>query len=165
MQAMVIDQFGGPEQLVLRDIPTPVPQEGEVLIKVRAFGINRAETQMRAGTWFEAAPVSGIECVGQVEYDPGGSLVRGQTVAAIMGGMGRTRNGSYADIRVCLRALCFLSRPIWTGQPWLPSQNPTRRHGIVCLTICASGLARCSLCAAEHRLLDRQLSMLPGMRV
>ena len=42
MQAIVINQFGGPEQLVLRDIPTPAPAEGEVLIKVKAFGINRA---------------------------------------------------------------------------------------------------------------------------
>jgi len=115
MQAMVIDQFGGPEQLVLRDIPTPVPQEGEVLIKVRAFGINRAETQMRAGTWFEAAPVSGIECVGQVEYDPGGSLVRGQTVAAIMGGMGRTRNGSYAEYTCVPSSFVF---PLQTDLDW-----------------------------------------------
>jgi NADPH:quinone reductase-like Zn-dependent oxidoreductase len=37
MQAMIIKQCGGPEQLVLRDIPTPVPANGEVLIKVRAF--------------------------------------------------------------------------------------------------------------------------------
>ena len=91
MQAIVISQYGGPEQLVLEDIPTPVPENGEVLIKVKAFGINRAETEMRKGTWFEIARVSGIECVGQVEYDPSGKLVRGQTVAAIMGGMGRTR--------------------------------------------------------------------------
>ncbi len=110
MQAIAINQFGGPEQLVLRDIPTPAPQEGEVLIKVKAFGINRAETQMRAGTWFEAAPVSGIECVGQVEYDPSGSLVRGQTVAAIMDGMGRTRNGSYAEY-TCVPS-SFVFRPI-----------------------------------------------------
>ena len=97
MQAMVINQFGGPEQLVLRDFPTPVPEYGEVLIKVKALGINRAEVYMRKGLFGEVTPVSGIECVGQVEDDPGGTLQRGQTVATITGGMGRTRNGSYAE--------------------------------------------------------------------
>src|SRR2546423_1118124 len=97
MQAMVINQFGGPEQLVLRDIPTPVPEHGEVLIKVKALGINRAEVYMRKGLFGEVTPVSGIECVGQVEEDPWGTLQHGQTVATITGGMGRTRNGSYAE--------------------------------------------------------------------
>jgi NADPH:quinone reductase len=97
MQAMVINQYGGPEQLVLREIPTPVPDNGEVLIKVRAFGINRAEVYMRKGLFGETTPVSGIECVGQVEDDPTGTLPRGQTVATVTGGMGRTRNGSYAE--------------------------------------------------------------------
>ena len=97
MQAMVISQFGGPEQLVLKDIPTPVPENGEVLIKVKALGINRAEIYMRKGLFGEVTPVSGIECVGQVEDDPTGTLQHGQTVATITGGMGRTRNGSYAE--------------------------------------------------------------------
>ena len=116
MQAMVINQFGGPEQLVLRDIPTPVPAEGDVLIKVKAFGINRAETQMRAGIWFPpVAPVSGIECVGQVEYDPSGKLAKGQTVATIMGGMGRSRNGSYAEYTCVLSDFVF---PLQTNLDW-----------------------------------------------
>jgi NADPH:quinone reductase len=97
MQAMVINQFGGPEQLVLRNFPTPVPEHGEVLIKVKALGINRAELYMRKGLFGEVTPVSGIECVGQVENDPSGTLRHGQTVATITGGMGRTRNGSYAE--------------------------------------------------------------------
>jgi len=97
MQAMVINQFGGPEQLILKDIPMPVPGNGEVLIKVKALGINCAELYMRKGLFGEVTPVSGIECVGQVEDDPGGTLQRGQAVATITGGMGRTRNGSYAE--------------------------------------------------------------------
>jgi NADPH2:quinone reductase len=97
MQAMVFNQFGGPEQLVLTEILTPVPEKGEVLIKVKALGINRAEVYMRKGLFGEVTPVSGIECVGKVEYDPMGLLQPGQTVATITGGMGRTRNGSYAE--------------------------------------------------------------------
>ncbi len=62
-----------------------------------ALGINRAEVYMRKGLFGEVTPVSGIECVGQVEEDPSGTLQHGQTVATITGGMGRTRNGSYAE--------------------------------------------------------------------
>ena len=60
MQAMVFNRYGGPEQLVLTDIPTPVPQNGEVLIKVRALGINRAEIYMRKGLIGEVTPVRRI---------------------------------------------------------------------------------------------------------
>jgi NADPH:quinone reductase-like Zn-dependent oxidoreductase len=52
---------------------------------------------MRSGAWGEVAPISGIECVGEVEDDPSGTLSPGQVVVAMMGGMGRTRNGSYAE--------------------------------------------------------------------
>jgi len=97
MKAIVIQKPGGPEQLVLREIPDPRPGVGEVLIRVRAFGINRAETYMRRGLWGEVASVSGIECVGEIVEDPSGRYAPGQKVAAIMGGMGRTINGSYAE--------------------------------------------------------------------
>jgi len=56
MQAMVINQFGGPEQLILKDIPMPVPGNGEVLIKVKALGINCAELYMRKGLFGEVTP-------------------------------------------------------------------------------------------------------------
>jgi NADPH:quinone reductase-like Zn-dependent oxidoreductase len=52
---------------------------------------------MRKGEWPEAAPVSGIEAVGTVVRDPAGALAEGTTVATVMGGLGRTRNGSYAE--------------------------------------------------------------------
>ncbi|VAW65942.1 hypothetical protein MNBD_GAMMA11-1376 [hydrothermal vent metagenome] len=97
MKAIVIKQYGDSDQLVLRNIPVPRPQMGEVLIKVKAFGINRAEIYMRRGLWGDVAKVSGIECVGRVELDPSGEYSKGQKVAAIMGGMGRIRNGSYAE--------------------------------------------------------------------
>jgi NADPH:quinone reductase-like Zn-dependent oxidoreductase len=64
---------------------------------VKAFGVNRAETYMRAGNWPEISEVSGIECVGEVDLDPSGTLRQGQTVAAVMGGLGRTRHGTYAQ--------------------------------------------------------------------
>ena len=97
MRAIVIKQFGGLDSLVIEELPAPVPQRGSVLLEVKAFGINHAETHMRKGEWAEAATVSGIECVGAVKACPGGEFAVGTKVAAFMGGMGRTINGSYAE--------------------------------------------------------------------
>jgi NADPH:quinone reductase-like Zn-dependent oxidoreductase len=52
---------------------------------------------MREGNWAEIADVSGIECVGVVTACPGGEFAVGTKVAALMGGLGRTTNGSYAE--------------------------------------------------------------------
>jgi NADPH:quinone reductase-like Zn-dependent oxidoreductase len=97
MRAIVLDGFGGLDALVYRDIPEPEPVAGHVVIEIKAFGINHAEMHMRRGEWAEAAPVSGIECVGVVKSCPGGEFCVGAKVAALMGGMGRTINGSYAE--------------------------------------------------------------------
>lgn len=97
MRAIVRQQYGGPEQLVIQDIPDPQPLPGHVVIEVKAFGINHAETYMRKGEWGDVAKVSGIECVGLVKACPDGKFPVGQKVAAMMGGMGRTIDGSYAE--------------------------------------------------------------------
>ncbi|MFK8906308.1 zinc-binding dehydrogenase [Streptomyces sp. YS-3] len=98
MKAIVISAYGAPEMLHITDLPDPVPAAGEVLIRVKAFGLNHAEAYMRAGTWGDVAAVPGIECAGLVEADPSGRLATGTRVVAILGGMGRTRNGSYAEL-------------------------------------------------------------------
>ena len=93
MRAIVLEKFGGLDSLVYKDIPEPEPKAGHVVIEIKAFGINHAEMHMRRGEWAEAAPVSGIECVGLVNSCPGGELPGGAKVAALMGGLGRTING------------------------------------------------------------------------
>jgi NADPH:quinone reductase-like Zn-dependent oxidoreductase len=97
MRAILRTAFGGPEVLVIREIPEPEPKEGHVVIEVKAFGLNHAELHMRKGEWAEIADVSGIECVGLVKSCPGGEFRVGAKVAALMGGLGRTINGSYAE--------------------------------------------------------------------
>jgi NADPH:quinone reductase len=97
MRAIVITKPGGPEVLQIREVADPVPGDQEVLIAVKAFGVNHAETHMRKGEWPEATPISGIEAVGTVVADPSGVLAEGTKVLTIMGGLGRTRNGSYAQ--------------------------------------------------------------------
>jgi NADPH2:quinone reductase len=114
MKAMVIEEFGAPDNLRIRELALPEPAAGEVRIRIRAFGLNRAETYMRRGLWAESHPVSGIECVGEVDLDPSGKLHQGQKVAAIMGGLGRTRPGSYAEYT------CASTKNIFTLETSLP---------------------------------------------
>ena len=97
MDAIVITRFGGPEVLQHRQLPKPAPIPGEVLIHVKAFGLNHAEMHMRKGEWDEWDPISGLECVGTVEACPGGEFAPGATVMGVMGGMGRNRSGGYAE--------------------------------------------------------------------
>jgi NADPH:quinone reductase len=97
MRAIVLDHFGGLDSLVIKEILEPEPMPGHVVIQIKAFGINHAEIHMRRGEWAEAAPVSGIECVGIVKSCPSGEFAVGSQVAALMGGLGRTINGSYAE--------------------------------------------------------------------
>jgi NADPH2:quinone reductase len=98
MRAIVMSQHGGPEVLETRELPDPVPGPGDVLIRVRAFGLNHADSYMRSGVWSFGIPVLGIECAGVVEHDPSGRLAPGTTVVALVGGLARERNGSYAEL-------------------------------------------------------------------
>jgi NADPH:quinone reductase-like Zn-dependent oxidoreductase len=97
MRAILRTGFGGPEVLEIREILEPEPKAGHAVSEVKAFGINHAEMHMRKGEWAEIADVSGIECVGLIKSCPGGELAIGTKVAALMGGLGRTINGSYAE--------------------------------------------------------------------
>ena len=51
MKAIRVHQFGGPEVLKVDEIPTPKPDPGQVLVRVRAVGVNPYDTYMRAGTY------------------------------------------------------------------------------------------------------------------
>ena len=98
MRAIVIKEYGEPDVLSIEERPDPQPKSGHVLVEVRAFGLNRAETYMRSGAWGDVAEITGIECVGFVKADPAGRFAPGQKVAGLMGGMGRLINGSYAEL-------------------------------------------------------------------
>lgn len=97
MNAIVISSFGGPDVLTHKTVSKPVPAPGEALVHVKAFGLNHAEMHMRKGEWDEWNPITGLECVGIVEACPDNSLPVGSKVAAVMGGMGRNRPGSYGE--------------------------------------------------------------------
>ncbi|KAI9778103.1 MAG: hypothetical protein M1839_008407 [Geoglossum umbratile] len=97
MNAILVEEFGTPEVLKMKKAATPTPEPGQAVIKIRGFGINHAEMHMRRGEWAESMPIIGIECVGLVVDCPGKEFAIGTPVAALMGGLGRTINGSYAE--------------------------------------------------------------------
>lgn len=99
MKAAVIYEAGGPDVLKLEDRPIPTPQIGQVLIRVRAFGLNRSELFTRQGHSPNVPfpRILGIEAVGRVEHAPGGEFEPGDVVATAMGGMGRVFDGGYAE--------------------------------------------------------------------
>lgn len=115
MQATVITQFGDPSVLQDRTVTKPTPTADQVLIRVRAFGLNHAEMHMRKGEWDEWNPISGLECAGTVEADPSGTFKTGAKVVGVMGGMGRDRPGSYGEyVNVPVANVVAVD----TGLPW-----------------------------------------------
>jgi NADPH2:quinone reductase len=80
MKAIQVHQFGGPEVLSLEEIPTPKPGPGEVLVHVRAAGVNPYDTYMRAGTYAVKPPLPytpGSDAAGIVEaVGPGVTKVK-----------------------------------------------------------------------------------------
>lgn len=102
VKAFVVRHPGGPDVLELSDHPDPPPAEGRVLIRVRAFGVNRSEVVTRGapdGHGVTFPRVLGLECAGEVVEAPGNDeLEPGQCVIAVMGGMGKDFDGSYAEL-------------------------------------------------------------------
>ncbi len=99
MRAVVVDRPGPPEMLEVREVPAPEPSVGQVLIRVKAFGLNRSELHFRQGVASSGSfpRVPGIEATGLVEAAPGGELIPGIQVVTMMGGMGRVFDGGYAE--------------------------------------------------------------------
>lgn len=117
MRAIVLDGPGAPDVLEIRDVPRPGVGPGQVLIKVRAFGLNRSELHFRQGLGsFGSFPrIPGIEAVGVVVAAPDGEFEPGTQVAALMGGMGRTIDGGYAEYVTvpASSVIPFVSRLDW----------------------------------------------------
>lgn len=117
MKAVVVRQPGGPEVLAVEQLPMPVPESGWVLIRVKAFGLNRSELFTRRGLSpnVKFPRVLGIEAVGVVENAPAGEFQPGDIVATVMGGMGRDFDGGYAEF-TCVPAMQV--RSIKSSLPW-----------------------------------------------
>ncbi len=87
-RAWFVERYGGPERLVLRPRPDPVPGSGEVLVRTAAIGLNFADLFVRSGDYPRTPKppfVPGMEISGTIEaVDPGlAGLARGQRVVAL----------------------------------------------------------------------------------
>src|SRR5690606_1143177 len=106
MKAIEISQPGGPEVLKLTQRPVPVPGQDEVLIKVRAAGVNRPDVFQRKGSYPPPAGASdlpGLEVAGEIvdgDAKSGGFAI-GDQVCALLAG------GGYAEYCVAPAAQCL----------------------------------------------------------
>ncbi|GAA3085000.1 alcohol dehydrogenase catalytic domain-containing protein [Streptomyces rectiviolaceus] len=119
MRAVVVTHPGGLDALEIKDVPVPARKPGWVRIKVKAFGVNESEVTTRKGESDAEVTyprIPGIEGVGVVdEADEDSGLQPGQQVATMMGNMGRSYDGAYAQY-VTVPAGQVI--PFETGLPW-----------------------------------------------
>lgn len=101
MKAVVVDKCCKAEDLHVTDIPVPEVRPGWVLVKVHAAGLNHSEVILRQyeadEDYINTPVVPGIECVGEVADPSDSDLKKGERVVGLMGGMGRSFNGSYEE--------------------------------------------------------------------
>lgn len=129
MKAAVLYRAGGSENLRLEKREIPLPKQDQVLIKIKAFGLNRSEIMTRKG-YSESVHfprILGIECVGEIVEDSSGEFQKGQKVVAFMGGMGRDFEGSYAEFAVLPKSIIssFESELPWEILGALPEMFQT----------------------------------------
>jgi putative PIG3 family NAD(P)H quinone oxidoreductase len=96
MRAITIEEAGGPDALVLADVPEPEPAAGEVLVEVAASAVNRADVLQRQGFYEPppgASPYPGLECSGRIVRlgDGVAGWAVGDEVCALLSG------GGYAE--------------------------------------------------------------------
>ncbi len=119
MRAVRIDRITPAEDVRLTEADVPAVSPGWVLVKVRAFGMNHSEKILRLNEITEdyiVKPViPGIECVGEIADPSDTSFRKGDKVIAMMGGMGRSFDGSYAEYAVLPAHHVF---KVDTDLPW-----------------------------------------------
>lgn len=101
MKALIIDKPITAEEVRLTECAVPRVKSGWVLVKIRAFGLNHSEQILRREEiledYIQKPVIPGIECVGEIADASDTNFRAGQKVIAMMGGMGRSFNGSYAE--------------------------------------------------------------------
>jgi NADPH2:quinone reductase len=132
MRAIVLDAPGPPDALHIETRKVPEPKPGWVLIAVKAFGLNRSELHTRLGLASDVVfpRVLGIEAAGVVVACPAGEFAVGETVFAMMGGMGRQFDGGYAEYTSvpASQVIAFTSKLGWQTLGAIPEMLQTA-HG------------------------------------
>ncbi len=119
MKAVLLDKITEARDITLSECPVPETRPGWVLVKVKAFGLNHSEKLLRLNEiqapYIQKPVIPGIECVGEITDPSDSGLAAGQKVAALMGGMGRSFNGSYAEYALLPQQIVF---KIDSDLPW-----------------------------------------------
>lgn len=119
MKAVVLDKITEAKDIVLSECPIPDVRPGWVLVKVKAFGLNHSEKLLRLNEiradYIRKPVIPGIECVGEIVDPSDSGLATGQKIIALMGGMGRSFNGSYAEYALLPDRIVF---PIQSDLTW-----------------------------------------------
>lgn len=101
MKAVVLKRTCRAEDLKVSEVPIPEVRDDWVLVKVLGFGINRAEVILRDygadEDYIDLPVIPGIECVGEIVNPSNSDFEVGDRIAALMGGMGRSFDGGYAE--------------------------------------------------------------------
>jgi len=101
MKAVVIDKVTDANDIEIKKVEIPFVKPGWVLVKVRGFGLNHSEQILRLeeiqADYINKPVIPGIECVGEIVDGSDTRFNVGQKVIALMGGMGRSFDGSYAE--------------------------------------------------------------------
>ena len=101
MKAVLLDRPCSAEELKTSEIPIPEVRKGWVLVKIHAAGLNHSEALLRMfeieNDYIQKPIVPGIECVGEIADPSDSHFAKGDKIIALMGGMGRSFNGSYAE--------------------------------------------------------------------
>ena len=119
MKAVVLDKITEAKDIILSECPIPDVRPGWVLVKVKAFGLNHSEQILRLNEirapYIQKPIIPGIECVGEIVDPSDSGLAVGQKAAALMGGMGRSFNGSYAEYALLPERIVFA---VDSDLPW-----------------------------------------------
>ena len=101
MKAVIIDKVTPAANIRISEVEIPKIKPGWGLIKVKAFGLNHSEKILRLEeineSYIQKPVIPGIECVGIIENPSDSNFKKGQKVISLMGGMGRSFNGSYCQ--------------------------------------------------------------------
>lgn len=101
MKAIVLENTCKAEDLKVSEIDMPQVKDDWVLVKIIGFGINRSEVILRDyeadEPYINLPVVPGIECVGEIVDESNTDFSKGDMIVALMGGMGRSFDGSYAE--------------------------------------------------------------------
>ena len=172
MKAVVLTKPTAAQDIVLTDVPIPNVKSGWVLVKIRAFGLNHSEQILRQfeieNDYIQKPVIPGIECAGEIVDASDSHFEVGEKVVALMGGMGRSFNGSYAEYALlpAHHVFSIQSDMSWTDIAAVPETYFTARGSLfkcLCLQKDDTLLIRGGTCALGYASI--QIAKALGCRV